>query len=208
MARFIQEKKEIMEEMTKDAIIQAAFDILVERSWADFTMERLAKRAGIAKGTVYNYFKNKEDIIHFIILKRTAPMRDKILSLDYEKSDTVDLLSQILDILAKDLFENRLGVSAIVKALGGQSHRSGEEDQILGDIREKFLFTIERGINEGVFKKIDPIIVEEVIHSLFLGMGQKISNGELVGMDKPFLEFLKEVIIAGLTAVRKENDSK
>ena len=201
MARFAQEKKEIMEEMTKDAIFQAAFDILVERSWADFTMERLAKRAGMAKGTVYNYFKNKEDIIHFIILKRTTPMREKILSLDFEKSDTIDLLSQILDILAKDLFENRLGVSAIVKALGGQSHRTSEEDDIFGDIREKLLFTIQRGINEGVFKKIDPIIVEEVLHSLFLGMGQKISNGELVGMEKSFLEFLKEVIITGLTAV-------
>ena len=208
MPRLAREKKEAMEEITKDAIFQAAYEILMEGSWHDLTMERLAKRTGIAKGTVYNYFRNKSDVIGFIVLKTSASMRNEILNLDCEKGDPRELLAAVLDILMKDLFSNRLGVSAVGKALEEGGRPFPAEDDPFREIRGRMLFVLERGIEEGVFKKCDPVVAEEGIQSLIRGMAHRIGNGELVGMDEALPAFLNDTILAGLASVRKEECSE
>jgi len=44
----------------RHAIVSAAADLLSRWSLTDITMDRIAARAGIAKGTVYLYFRTKE----------------------------------------------------------------------------------------------------------------------------------------------------
>ncbi|RKX69166.1 hypothetical protein DRP53_09040 [candidate division WOR-3 bacterium] len=49
--------------MTKQEIIlNAAEKVFMEMGYSRATMERIARKAGVAKGTVYLYFKNKEDL--------------------------------------------------------------------------------------------------------------------------------------------------
>ena len=204
MPRFAREKKEALEEMTKDAIFKAAFAILMEGGWHELTMERLAKKTGIAKGTVYNYFTSKSEVIRFIILRTSAPMRKKILGLDFEKGHPRELLARVMEILMKDLFENRLGVSAVAKALGEESRMLPGKDDVFREIRERILHTLERGISEGVFKKCDPVVAEEGLHSLFIGMGQRISSGHLVGLDEALPGFLVETVLDGLAPAGRE----
>ena len=208
MPRLAREKKVAMEGITKDAIFQAAYEILMEGSWQDFTMEHLAKKTGVAKGTVYNYFKDKSDVIRFIILRTSEPMRKKIADLDYEKGDPRELLGRILELLLKDLFENRLGVSAVGKALGDSPRSlSGENDPFV-EVRRSIFLALRRGIDEGFFKRCDPSVAAEGIQSLIMGMGRRISSGELVGMDESLPAFLKETILAGLAPARKEECSE
>lgn len=40
----------------------AAYELITEIPFADITMTMIAERAQVAKGTIFNYFKNKEDI--------------------------------------------------------------------------------------------------------------------------------------------------
>ena len=42
-------------------------DIILESGIKDLTISQIAKTAGIGKGTMYNYFKNKEDIVFEIV---------------------------------------------------------------------------------------------------------------------------------------------
>ncbi len=204
MPRLAREKKVAMEGITKDAIFQAAYEILMEGSWQDLTMERLAKRTGIAKGTVYNYFRNKNDVIGFIVARTSASMRNKILNLDCEKGDPRELLAAMLDILMKDLFSNRLGVSAVGKAIREGVRPFSAEDDPFREVRGRMLVILKRGVAEGVFKNFDPVVAEEGIHSLINGLAQGISNGELVGMDESLPAFLNDTILAGLAPARKE----
>ena len=45
------------------AILAAARQVWAESSWIDFSVDEVAKRAGIVKGTVYLYFPSKERLL-------------------------------------------------------------------------------------------------------------------------------------------------
>jgi TetR/AcrR family transcriptional regulator, fatty acid metabolism regulator protein len=44
------------------AILQAAFAVVTERGYSDTKVDEIARRAGVAKGTVYLYFRDKPAI--------------------------------------------------------------------------------------------------------------------------------------------------
>ena len=44
-------------------IVQAAEEVLAERGYHDTSMDEIAARVGIAKGTIYQHFPSKEDLI-------------------------------------------------------------------------------------------------------------------------------------------------
>ncbi|TGL57722.1 TetR family transcriptional regulator [Leptospira jelokensis] len=46
----------------RTSIIQAAASILQKKDWSELSMDEVAKRAKIAKGTLYLYFPTKEDL--------------------------------------------------------------------------------------------------------------------------------------------------
>lgn len=49
---------------TVDAILEAAAHVLRTEGWARFSTNRVARRAGVNIGSVYQYFADKEAVIH------------------------------------------------------------------------------------------------------------------------------------------------
>jgi len=48
-------------------IINAARELFIEKGYSDTTLEEIAKRAEFGKGTIYNYFNNKEELFFAIM---------------------------------------------------------------------------------------------------------------------------------------------
>jgi AcrR family transcriptional regulator len=57
-------------ERTRQAIIEAAHTVIIEKGYHAASMRQIAKQAGIAVGGIYNHFESKEDIFSAIVLKR------------------------------------------------------------------------------------------------------------------------------------------
>lgn len=55
--------REEKKKKTKKAIIQSAISLFNENGYENTSIEKIAKSAGIGKGTVYGYFETKKDII-------------------------------------------------------------------------------------------------------------------------------------------------
>jgi TetR/AcrR family transcriptional regulator, repressor of fatR-cypB operon len=56
------------EKMTREReILQAARAIFAEKGYHDTTLEEIAHKAEFAKGTIYNYFANKDELFYGII---------------------------------------------------------------------------------------------------------------------------------------------
>lgn len=66
-----------------DLIIQAALELFSAKSFKEVTVSEIAERAGVAVGTVYEYFSNKEDL-YFSIPKKTAKYFNEQLKLHLE----------------------------------------------------------------------------------------------------------------------------
>ena len=57
-------------ERTRQAILDAAYGLIIEQGYAATSMRQIAERAGLALGGIYNHFPSKSDVFMTIILER------------------------------------------------------------------------------------------------------------------------------------------
>lgn len=55
----------------KQLIIQAAIEVFSKNNFQNATISEIAKKANVAEGTIYQYFKNKEDLFFSIPVEKT-----------------------------------------------------------------------------------------------------------------------------------------
>src|SRR6266496_4541564 len=55
-------------------IVTAALEVFVERGFAAARLEEVARRAGVTKGTLYLYFKNKEALFKAVVRETIVPV--------------------------------------------------------------------------------------------------------------------------------------
>ena len=51
----------------KELIFKATEELISEAAYNDITVDAIAKKAGIGKGSVYYYFKSKDEIIYAVV---------------------------------------------------------------------------------------------------------------------------------------------
>src|SRR5882762_7823793 len=71
----------------RDAILRAAIDVFAERGFFNAQVADVARAAGVAAGTVYLYFRGKDDLL-VSIFERT--MRDGLARVRESVADTRD----------------------------------------------------------------------------------------------------------------------
>jgi AcrR family transcriptional regulator len=63
----------------REAIIAAAMDEFVSRGYAATRLDDVARRAGVAKGTIYLHFKDKEALFEELIRTAIVPLVNRIV---------------------------------------------------------------------------------------------------------------------------------
>jgi len=66
---------------SRKKIISAALELFARNGYSQTTIEAIAKRAGVAKGLIYNYFDNKETLLHETFLFGFQGVEDSFASL-------------------------------------------------------------------------------------------------------------------------------
>ncbi len=88
-------------------ILEAAIQISNEKGFSSTTTSEIAKRAGVAEGTIFRYFKTKKDIMHGIMLQAIKVASDKVIlaSLNniFKNKEEKDLRAVLKEILADRL---------------------------------------------------------------------------------------------------------
>ena len=67
-------KRERNKEETKERILAAALKLFKEKGLERTTTKEISRRSGIAEGTLFNYFKTKEDLALYFFQKETADL--------------------------------------------------------------------------------------------------------------------------------------
>ena len=61
---------------SRDAIVEAAVRLFLERGFGAVSMDELAEAAGVARRTLYNQFKSKEEIFREMLLRVSGQLED------------------------------------------------------------------------------------------------------------------------------------
>src|SRR5256885_15059173 len=64
----------------RSAIIEAAMDEFIARGFAATRLDDVAKRAGVAKGTIYLHFKDKEALFEELIRTAIVPLVSRLVA--------------------------------------------------------------------------------------------------------------------------------
>jgi AcrR family transcriptional regulator len=202
MAGLKEKKKAVVETMMRESLFVAARRLLEEEGWRRATMDRLAQEVGISKGTVYNYFRDKEEIIWGVLERSTEDLRHFVRSLDLQNGDPVDLLSLILEAIFEGLYRNRRIIAAAIQAheenASLRSDRQHARCDPLGEVRQAVRFLLARGSEAGFFRPVDPVLTEAVIHAVLIGLARQFSLGILDGPGADFASSVKDLILEGL----------
>src|ERR1700733_8297177 len=61
---------------SRDAIVEAAVRLFLERGFGSVSMDELAEAAGVARRTLYNQFTSKEEIVREMLLRVSGQLED------------------------------------------------------------------------------------------------------------------------------------
>ncbi|MBL4935551.1 TetR/AcrR family transcriptional regulator [Clostridium sp. YIM B02515] len=137
-------------EETKNDILEASYDLLIENGFAAVTVEKIAERAKVSKATIYKWWPNKAAVVIDGFLNATKAE----LPIPDTGSAIKDIFIQV-DNFAKFL-SNRKG-NVITQIIA-----EGQHDIQLAEIYRKAYFTprreiskqiLERGISRGELRK-------------------------------------------------------
>ncbi len=70
--------KEALQQFHKDKISGAADRLFQSNGFEKTTMDDIARKADYSKATLYVYFNSKDEIMHFIVLKATKMLQQRI----------------------------------------------------------------------------------------------------------------------------------
>jgi AcrR family transcriptional regulator len=62
-----------------DRILDTARDLLLSWGYRRVTIDELARRAGVGKGTIYLHWRSREDVFHAVSAREAAAMADAIV---------------------------------------------------------------------------------------------------------------------------------
>ena len=79
----------------KQALKQAAYEIFSKKGYKSTSISEIAKRAGMAVGSFYNYYDSKEDIFLDVHIEENKRIRQAMIDkIDWDK-DAVEVIGQI-----------------------------------------------------------------------------------------------------------------
>lgn len=135
-------------------IIEAAVDVIAENGYHASQVSKIAKRAGVADGTIYLYFKNKEDILVSVFKEKMGEFIERITSEIAKKANAEEKLYTLIKMHFQQLENNHH--LAVVTQLELRQSNTDLRIQINLVLKE-YLTLIDtiilEGIKEEVFKK-------------------------------------------------------
>jgi AcrR family transcriptional regulator len=91
----------------REAILDAALDEFSLRGFEVARLDDVAKRAGVAKGTIYLYFRDKESLFQELVRTMLTPLIGTIEALGAAEVPLSLLSDQIVELFVREVYETR-----------------------------------------------------------------------------------------------------
>lgn len=91
----------------REAILTAALDEFSAGGFEAARLDDVAKRAGVAKGTIYLYFRNKESLFQELIRVMLTPIVGSIEALGRADVPMAALADTIVELFVREIYETR-----------------------------------------------------------------------------------------------------
>jgi len=174
-----QERKKALEALTRHGIIEAAIGLLMRDGIQGLTMERVAAEAGVAKGTLYVYFKNKDEILDGAVEASFDPLVGELSDL-LDGGYAPDRKLAEFSLSHLRFFDEH---GDLIRVLFYDRERMHSKKNHYADTRyrtfvEQVAGVLDEGVGQGLFVPLDSMKVAAMFIEANMGMVmQRIHDG-------------------------------
>lgn len=150
--------KIVDKEQRKHDIALSALEIFSEKGFESASISRIAKAAGIGKGTVYEYFGSKEELIHAAFLAWTDRMRrmaeEAILNVEDPVERLRTLVRSLIGNFVSDERTTRIVIAVFESLLvgGKELFRHDTIREAFSERRKVISRILLEGVSRGAFR--------------------------------------------------------
>lgn len=190
----------------QSAILEAGFELFSENGFADTRLDDIARRAGVAKGTLYLYFDSKEELFKKVVEQSLIlNLKPMLEAFDAYEGPIKDFLDQAFEIIGDKLTKSRVGVFPkiiLAEASKFPDLAAFYRDEVILRIHGFFTRVIERGIEQGEFREVDAEASARILMSPFLMLALVSQTPEIaegMGLDpKKHIAAARDILENGL----------
>lgn len=201
MFSIAEQNRTLLVNAMKDRAFDAACDLLSQGGWSEFSMNRLAAKIGVAKGTLYNYFADKDTLIHFVLERLGTTLKKDLMETLAQSVNFLDSLEALVSKIADWMRRYSFMTSAFEQFYGATGSMAGRLNEwnelVVGQLRAVGLDVLKRGIELGYFRHIEPAEMWQLIYGSILGMKLTQPSGIDLG-DPERLRAIMRLIIGGI----------
>jgi AcrR family transcriptional regulator len=198
MARFRQEDREKTLSATRQRLLAAAVDEFAREGYAGANINRISAAAGLAKGTVYNYFASKQALMLALIEEVGTAHLAYIAQRVHQVAGPAARLEQFYAAVFAFVEENPARARFLITTLYGAALEFKQAMyRVYGPMFQLVQGEIlDPGTAQGIFQVADGMRAAALIMTLYLGTSSNVDPNGKVWMDA------KEVAGFALKAVR------
>lgn len=167
------DKKPLHKGLTKrrDQILEAALEIFAEKGYERSTIDDIAARAGVGRGTVYNRVGCKEDFPEFLLQRSAKIASDNVKSAVSKRSEPIlqfkEMINAICDVMESNL-NHLVFLWTYITALASRNKIDIQESLIAQKDVARLFRLFEDVFNRAIKKKqIRPVDAPVMTRALF-----------------------------------------
>jgi AcrR family transcriptional regulator len=191
----IQERKEREKERRRQQIMVAAKRVFSEKGFNKATMEDIAQEAELSPGTLYLYFKNKEELYASLSLRILQYLLIRVEHVNDEKaSGPMEKLDALTEAMY-DVYEFDPLIIINMFHLQSSETLKNLSPELMAEIKElsrKSLSSISKifqeGVEQGLFIDRHPVALSDTFWSLFSGIVLWLTSKKIIDEQKDYLK--------------------
>jgi AcrR family transcriptional regulator len=161
--------------LRKRQITRAAYEIIAEKGYYNFTMMDIARRAGVSSGLIHHYFKDKENMLVTLLREMQQVIRATTEKAIASEEDPRKKLEALIDT-AFNLVESDREYLFVIFDFLTQIKLNERMQRILSKLyrgyREIWVQLLEDGMKKGVFIQMDVHFISSFCVAAILGLEQ------------------------------------
>lgn len=195
-------KQDVVARFRTEAIIRATREVIAEQG-VEFTLDRVAEKAGVAKGTLYLYFPSKDELVFRVLKEGIATLLVRTREAMETDRPLVERLRRMIGVQFDFVLANRSLFLYYRAQMGGSEHaaqkdfhcRMQEEyDQFL----ELMIVHFRRAMKTDEIRRLEPRKLARV----FAGTVDSVLIDHILeGQDRPIeedVDFVLDVVLHGI----------
>ena len=163
-------RKERITKERRQQILDAAYTVFTGKGFDLSTTAEIARTAGIAEGTIYNYFDNKRDL--FTELLKSHLLSDPIAGLmESPVAFDMNMLPGIIESRLNVFFDNAEVLLLLLSEIqrDPELHKQFIEKVTAPGIRLLKMF-LDSKIEEGIVRQLNADIVARILPAIMIGL--------------------------------------